>query len=103
LEAVLDSVSSSQGTPWNETLQGWKDRQMDYSVLDRDYRIQIQQAADTARAELIARYAAFRNEHAEGQFLFVQANLDNPVGRFVYGQVQSSFSAEQKQLLNKQP
>ena len=99
LEVVIDEVSSSRGTPLNETLNQWKQVMSDAGnraeVLRQMIALQSDAAVvDSLKAEMAQAYAEAERRTVE----IIENNL-NPVGGFLYMSIGRKIDSVSRQRL----
>ena len=99
LEVVIDEVSSSRGTPLNETLNQWKQVMSDAGnraeVLRQMIALQSDAAVvDSLKAEMAQAYA-----EAECRTVEIIENNLNPVGGFLYMSIGRRLDSVSRQRL----
>ena len=99
LEVVIDEVSSSRGTPLNETLNQWKQVMSDAGnraeVLRQMIALQSDAAVvDSLKAEMAQAYA-----EAECRTVEIIENNLNPVGGFLYMSIGRKIDSVSRQRL----
>ena len=99
LEVVIDEVSSSRGTPLNETLNQWKQVMSDAGnraeVLRQMIALQSDAAVvDSLKAEMAQAYA-----EAERRTIEIIENNLNPVGGFIYMSIGRKIDSVSRQRL----
>ena len=99
LEVVIDEVSSSRGTPLNETLNQWKQVMSDAGnraeVLRQMIALQSDAAVvDSLKAEMAQAYAEAERRTVE----IIENNL-NPVGGFIYMSIGRKIDSVSRQRL----
>lgn len=99
LEVVIDEVSSSRGTPLNETLNQWKQVMSDAGnraeVLRQMIALQSDAAVvDSLKAEMAQAYAEAERRTVE----IIENNL-NPVGGFIYMSIGRRLDSVSRQRL----
>ena len=99
LEVVIDEVSSSRGTPLNETLNQWKQVMSDAGnraeVLRQMIALQSDAAVvDSLKAEMTQAYAEAERRTVE----IIENNL-NPVGGFIYMSIGRRLDSVSRQRL----
>jgi len=100
LNVVIDSVSTSKGTPLNDSLQEWKEKKMQFEETRTVLRQMLRVADDDSKAELQVRMEQLLANYGESNYNFLQKNRDNIIGQFVYKIVSGSLTEQQKQELD---
>lgn len=101
LTVKIDKSSSVHGTPFNDSLQYWKERKMRFDFVNAELVKQLRTADEASKPEIQQRADSLHVDATNFHFNFVVNNKDNIVGQFVLKIMAGSFSEEQKQKLNK--
>jgi len=100
LHVAIDSVSTSKGTPLNDSLQQWKEKKMKFEETRSVLKRMLLAADDDSKAEFQIRLERLSKEYDESNYNFLQENRNNMVGQFVYKIVSGSLTEQQKQELD---
>ncbi|MFZ4457196.1 MAG: redoxin domain-containing protein [Bacteroidales bacterium] len=106
--ATLDSLSSAEGTPLNDTLVVYKkaitpfETEMENLTTKADQLIQKGLMNDSVDAALAKTYAEIEKQMESVSVHFIERNLDNVAGAYIFWQNRGTFTPDlQQTLLNK--
>lgn len=95
----IDSISSGGGTPQNDEMQLWKERQIHYNAKLHNLLMRRRTAPEDAKAAIDAAIDSVTKNHIDSCFVFAKKMKGTVFGDFLNRTVGASFSPEQKKQL----
>ncbi|WP_235655863.1 DUF4369 domain-containing protein [Prevotella heparinolytica] len=98
---TADTLGSVAGTPQNDALQRWKEErekmQMDYRLI----RKRLPTATGEDSLQMVRRCDSLREQEREMNFLFLEEQGNNTLGRFMQNFLRSTLTEEQQKRLDE--
>lgn len=96
-----DSIGSVTGTPQNEALQSWKQDREKKQTVYQFIRKGLKTAVGTDSLCLIQLRDTLRIQEQERDFLFLQQQGNNTLGKFMQKMLRNSLTEDQQKKLNE--
>lgn len=101
IHVKADSIGSVTGTPQNEALQSWKEDREKKQIAYQFIRKGLKTAVGADSLQLIQLSDTLRIQEQERDFLFLQKQGNNTLGKFMQKMLRNSLTEEQQKKLDE--